>query len=337
VAVAEGLEALARERLESAVGMIEAGAREQNMWRPVRGGSYAPGSYHYSPRVPHPDVSVIIPVRNGARSLPPLLRSLERQSLARDRFEVIVVDNASSDGTAAAAEAHGAVVVSEPIANRSRARNRGAAVASSSLYAFTDADCVAHPDWLTELVRCAPDAPLVAGEVQLRISERPNAIERFERLCRFGQHAWVEQGWAATANLLVQAEAFDAVGGFDPTWRHIGEDVDFCFRARDAGFPLGYCPAAIVDHEGETRLRPFLRRFFLHGYSANQAYYRSGAGARAWRDPLPALRGEEALRRFNHTPDGFDPAEWRRMVRIARLGYGARVLGSVWSEVRRAR
>ncbi len=280
---------------------------------------------------------MIIPAKNAAGSLPPLLRSLESQTLARERFEVIVVDNDSSDGTGEVAEQHGARVVREPVANRSRARNRGAQAAATDLYAFTDADCAARPGWLEALLGCAGSAPLVAGEVNLRVSDRPNAIERFETLWRFGQKAWVEQGWAATANLLVHAEAFEAIGGFDETWRHIGEDVDFCFRARDAGFALGYCPDALVDHDGESEWRPFLRRFFLHGYSANQAFYRFGVGHRAWRDPLPALAGDRALRRYGHVPDGFDSAEWRRMARLARAGYAARVAGSIWAEARRAR
>jgi GT2 family glycosyltransferase len=284
-----------------------------------------------------PDLSVIVPARNSAESLPPLLRSLESQTLPRERFEVIVVDNGSSDGTGEVAERHGATVVRDQIANRSRARNRGVEAAASDLYAFTDADCVAQPEWLAELLTCAPSAPLVAGEVKLRTSERPNAIERFEVLWRFGQAAWVKQGWAATANLLVHADAFAAIGGFDETWRHIGEDVDFCFRARDAGYALSYCPSALVDHNGESELRPFLRRCFRHGYSANQAFYRFGVGHRAWRDPLPALAGDGALRRYGQAPDGFDPAEWRRMSRLARGGYAARVAGSVWAEVLRAR
>lgn len=284
------------------------------------------------------EVSVIVPVRNGAASLSALLASLEAQTLPRSRFEVIVVDNDSSDGTGDIARRAGATVVDEPQANRSRARNRGAAAASTRLFAFTDADCIARRDWLETLLGCADRAPLVAGEVELRVSDEPNAIERFEALWRFGQRGWVEQGWAATANLLVQRAAFDAVGGFDPAWRHIGEDVDFCLRARDAGHGLAFCAEAVVDHEGERELRPLLRRFFLHGYSVNQAYYRLGAGYRAWRKPGPALAGDAALRDIvGAGPGTMDPGEWTRMAQLARAGYGARVAGSVWAELRRAR
>lgn len=283
------------------------------------------------------DVSVIIPVRNGVRSLPALLQSLQRQTLDPTRYEVIVVDNGSSDGTAEMAEAHGAVVVRDQVANRSRARNQGAAAATSRLYAFTDADCVAQPRWLEELLAHADLAALVAGDVKLRIGGAPNAIERFEALWRFGQESWVRQGWAATANLLVHADAFEAVGGFDTTWRHIGEDVDFCFRARRAGYGLGYCSSAVVEHDGERQFGPFLRRCFRHGYSVNQAYYRLGAGYRAWRHPAPALVGDRALREHGRSPEDFEEREWRRMVALARLGYAARIAGSIWAEVRRAR
>jgi glycosyltransferase involved in cell wall biosynthesis len=284
------------------------------------------------------EVSVIVPVRNGAKSLPPLLRSLDEQTLAGERYEVIVVDNDSSDGTAEVAASHGACVVQEPIANRSRARNRGAEAARTRLYAFTDADCVAHPGWLETLLGCAHEAPLMAGEVRLKVSDEPNAIERFEQRWRFAQEGWVKQaGWAATANLLVHAEAFDAISGFDPSWRHIGEDADFCLRARAAGYGLDYCAGAIVEHEGESELRPMLRRCFLHGYSVNQAFYRLGLGDRAWRHPSKALIGDGALRDIGHRPDAFDSGEWRRMARLARLGYAARVAGSAWAEMRRAR
>jgi GT2 family glycosyltransferase len=284
------------------------------------------------------EVSAIVPVRNGAGSLPALLRGLQTQTLSPDRYEVIVIDNASTDRTAEVARAHGARVVHESIPNRSRARNRGVEAARTRLYAFTDADCTVDQHWLEQLLRNADKAPLVAGDVRLQVSDSPNAIERFEALWRFGQSNWVEdQGWAATANLLVHGEAFAAVNGFDPAWRHIGEDVDFCFRARAAGYGLAYCPEAIVEHEAEREMRPLLERCFRHGYSVNQAYHRLGAGYRAWRDPLPALGGDRALREIGHTRESFSAEEWRRMARLARVAYAARVAGSLWAEILQVR
>lgn len=288
--------------------------------------------------MPVPELSVIIPTRNGEKSLPPLLASLRSQTLETGRYEVIVVDNASTDGTAEAARDGGALLVREPVPGRARARNAGARRARGRLYAFTDADCVVAADWLERLLGCSTRAPLVAGGIRLTVGERPNAVERFESLWRFGQEAWVsEQGWAATANLMVHDGAFRAIGGFDPGWRHVAEDVDFCIRAQQAGFALAYCGEAEVEHRPERDLLPMLRRCFLHGFSSNQAYYRIGLGFRAWRDPLPALTGERALRMFGARPEHMPTVERRIMLRLGRLAYAARVAGSLWAEVRRAR
>jgi GT2 family glycosyltransferase len=233
------------------------------------------------------------------------------------------------------ARARGATVVHEPVANRSRARNAGVAATRAPRIAFTDGDCLPDPRWLEALLGCADRAPLVAGDVRTTTRPGPNAIERFEVLWRFGQEHWVRAGWAATANLLVAREAFDAVGGFDPTWRHIGEDADFCLRARAAGHGIAYCAEAVVAHEAEHALRPFLARAFRHGYSVHQAHRRHGLGERADRHPGRALRGDAALRQMGARPDSFAPEEWRRMARVARLAYAGRVAGSAWARVTR--
>jgi GT2 family glycosyltransferase len=284
-----------------------------------------------------PEISVVIPVRNGAASLPALLASLRAQTLASERFEVVVVDNASSDATAAVARAAGATVLAEPVPNRSHARNRGVAAARADRIAFTDADCVASEDWLEALLACRCKAPLVAGPVEVTTRHAPNAVERLEARWRFAQEHWVRQGWAATANLCVERAALDAVDGFDPAYRHAGEDPDFCVRARSAGFSLGWCSGAVVRHAAESSIAPVLRRAFRHGYGANQALHRVGTGHRAWADPLPAFRGSAALERLGIAAGSLDPAERRRLGRLAQLGYAARVAGSLRYELHRSR
>jgi GT2 family glycosyltransferase len=284
-----------------------------------------------------PDVTVIVPVRDGERELPGLMETLAAQTLARERFELIVVDNASRDSTATVARAAGATVVSEPVPNRARARNRGAGAANAALLAFTDVDCRPDAGWLEALVGCAGVAPLVAGPVEVSTSAAPNSIERFEKLWRFSQEAWVKLGWAATANLMVHRDAFEAVGGLDPAYRRIAEDADFCIRAGRAGHALGYCPDALVRHAAESRMRPFLRRAFNHGYSSSQALRRIGVGHEAWREPGRLVRGNGAMRQLGLDRDMFEEGEWRRMQRLARLAYGARMAGSVWATMLRAR
>ncbi len=283
-----------------------------------------------------PAISVVVPVRDGAASLPALLDGLARQTMATERFEVVVVDNGSrDDATAALARAAGALVISESWANRARARNVGVAAAGAPLIAFTDADCRVAPGWLEALADCLDHAPLVAGPVLVDGHQDPGPYERLEGLWRFDQAANVREGhWAASANLGARRDAFETIGGFDPAYLQIGEDVDLCLRARAAGLDLSYCPAAVVHHDPETRLRPILNRAFRHGWSSNQHHHRlpMEVGWRYWRHPRPALFGDWAL-----TSRGGDPRIDGDLLWLARAEYAARVLGSAWAELRRAR
>jgi GT2 family glycosyltransferase len=278
-----------------------------------------------------PQLSVIVPVRDDAAGLAVLLESLAGQTLARDAYEVIVVANACRDESADVARAAGARVVEDPLPGRGRARNLGAAQAAGDRLVFTDADCVARAGWLEALLGCADAAPLVAGAVTITTAERPGDVERFERLWRSGQQAWVEQGWAATANLMIAREAFDAIGGFDTAYRHLAEDGDLCIRAGRAGFRLAYCGEAEVLHPAERELAPMLRRAFWHGYSSAQARRRIGVGERAWRRPAPLLRRRAALAEIGHAQ-----VRDRRLSALARAAWAARMGGALYADARRA-
>jgi glycosyltransferase involved in cell wall biosynthesis len=284
-----------------------------------------------------PEVSVVVPVRDGARSLGGLLRSLDALTLARDRFEVFVVDNGSRDLTAEVAERAGASVVREPTRGRACARNAGAAQARSPLLAFVDADCTADAGWLEALVACLGSSPVAGGPVEIETTEPPNPVEQLELISRFDQERSVrDAGWAASANLGMSKEAFDAVGGFDESYRHIGEDVDLCLRAGAAGYPIAWCPKAVVRHAAESRVVPMLGRGFRHGYAGVQLRRRhAGRVGRAyWRHPGPLIRGRWALERFGVAPESLPPGRRQAIAAAARLEYGARIAGSVAALVR---
>jgi GT2 family glycosyltransferase len=247
-----------------------------------------------------------------------------------------VVDNASTDDTAAVAARLGARVASEPRPSRSRARNAGVAAASADRIAFIDAECEAEPGWLAALLGCLERAPLVAGPVRVRLSAAPGLYERFDALWRFHQREHVERdGWAASANLAIARDAFTAIGGFDPAYRHIGEDVDLCLRARAAGYEIAFCADAWISHPAEDSLQATLRRAYRQGWSMVQHHYRlpGAVGGRIHFHPGPLVRGDWALRRFGIDPDGLDPADRRSMMRLARLEYAARMVGSLHAEL----
>jgi len=93
-------------------------------------------------------VSVVIPAHNEERYLGACLEALQRQRYRSTRFEVIVVDNASTDATPSIARQFGAMVVTEPRMSIGRARQRGAKAAQGEILASTDADTIVPPDWL---------------------------------------------------------------------------------------------------------------------------------------------------------------------------------------------
>ena len=264
------------------------------------------------------------------------MSSIRGQDLQRDRFEVIVVDNGSRDGSGKLAESFGARVEYERMPNRSRARNAGVRAARADLLAFIDADCTASPQWLSSLLACRGRAPLIAGPVEMDTENPPNSIEQLETCWRFDQKQSVTQGWATTANLMVERSAFNTLRGQDPAYNY-GEDVDFCIRAQRSGFELAYCESAIVRHGAERTLRPLLRRAFLHGYGAAQLMRRLGVGHVAWRHPRPLISPRAALAWHSVPPDLIAGSDGRGLAAVAYAAYAARVAGSLWAVLRRAR
>jgi hypothetical protein len=192
-------------------------------------------------------VSVIVPAHDAESTLPDTLAALERLVLD-DAYEVIVVDDGSGDRTAALARAAAGVklVSQHPAAGAAAARNRGAAEASGRVLAFTDADCMPHRDWLAEGLRClAGGAQLVVGAVH----QDPRATAHpFDRSLIVER----ETGLYETANVLVERELFERIGGFEP-WLHdrgrpLSEDTWLGWRVRRAGGRTAFCERARVDH-----------------------------------------------------------------------------------------
>jgi glycosyltransferase involved in cell wall biosynthesis len=204
-----------------------------------------------------PVVTVVVPVRNGADTIPACLGGLAEQTGA-PAFEVVVVDNGSDDDTAAVAQrcAPGVRVVCEQRRGSYAARNAGIAAADASVLAFTDADCVPEPGWLAGASAALErGADLAAGRVVMQHSPRPSTVERYDSAVYLRQEDLVTQhGWAVTANLVVRRSVFDAVGWFDSTLPS-GGDREFCQRAVAAGHRLEYVPDAVVRHQPRTRLR----------------------------------------------------------------------------------
>lgn len=193
--------------------------------------------------------SVVVPVRNGGDGLRELIDALAGQTLPRDRFEVLVADDGSTDGAAQSIPVDDAWlrVLPGPPQNSYAARNRAARAARSPVLAFCDADCVPAPTWLEAGLGALEHADIVAGRVRFQLPRRPTVWSRLDADMHLNQEKLVATGAGATANLLMRRTVFEELGGFDESLP-MGGDVELPREAVRGGARLVYAPEAVVAH-----------------------------------------------------------------------------------------
>ena len=221
---------------------------------------------------------MVVPVRDGADTIGPLLAALLPQARARDA-EVIVVDNGSTDGTAEAVRARGVEPVFEPVPGPAAARNRGVAAARGSIVAFLDADAVPSRRWLAQLVAAFddPGVLLAGGRIHTLPPETDaewfvEASGVYDAAFHLGREAFA---FLPSGNLAIRRDAFTAVGGFDPTLR-TGEDLDLSqrIRARFPGGKLVIREGAVVLLRNRTDAAGLRRQAHGYGRGAAELYRR---------------------------------------------------------------
>lgn len=218
---------------------------------------------------PIPAISVIIPHLNQTGPLAGCLAALGEQTLAPDRFEVVVVDNGSSPlPEDVVAGLPGARLTCEPEPGPGPARNRGVTLARAEILAFLDADCIPDPGWLEAILAAFaadPTGAVLGGAIGVfaETPDRPNLAEVFDLVYGFRQEVTIARhGFAATANLAVRRKVFAAVGGF--AGLSISEDMDWGRRAALAGFPTRFVPQAMVRHPARRAMSDLQRQWDRH-------------------------------------------------------------------------
>ena len=202
--------------------------------------------------MPEPAVTVVVPTRDRAERLGALLHSLAAQTLGAERFEVVVVDDGSRDGTPALLER--AAAAGELALRRVRrdrpggptaARNSGWPLARADLVAFVDDDCEADPRWLERGLASWGGDPATA--VQGRVDPIARELERQGPFSRtIVVHA--AGPFYETCNMFYPRALLERLGGFDERFPHGGEDTDLGWRALEAGARVRYADDARVYH-----------------------------------------------------------------------------------------
>jgi GT2 family glycosyltransferase len=223
-----------------------------------------------------PLISIIVPALNEESVIARCLQSLKQQKPPGAPFEVIVVDNGSTDGTRDVARGFAGplpLTVLEKSGRISALRNFGAAMAKGEYLAFLDADCVAPPHWLRQLVNLlrADDFQVIGAQYRIPANSSWVAKAWYGDLWRMkdGPVSYVPGG-----DLAISRELFMKLGGFDETLV-TSEDTEFCERAAASSVPILAVPSLSVVHLGTPQtLDGFYRKQSWHGVNVHRVFLR---------------------------------------------------------------
>jgi GT2 family glycosyltransferase len=214
-----------------------------------------------------PRISVVVCTHNGEATIGTCLGALCR--LDYPDFEVIVVDDGSTDRTAEIAADFDLRLIRTTNRGLSSARNTGLVAAVGEIVAFTDDDAWPDRDWLRYLaIAFASGNHVGIGGPNLP-PEDAGVIERAVALAPGGPtHVLLtdqEAEHIPGCNMAFRREALEAVGGFDPQFTIAGDDVDICWRLQQRGWTIGFSPAAVVHHRRRRSVRAYLRQQAEYG------------------------------------------------------------------------
>jgi cellulose synthase/poly-beta-1,6-N-acetylglucosamine synthase-like glycosyltransferase len=262
---------------------------------------------------PHPFISVVIPAYNEAETLPLCLQALAQQDFTASDFEVVVVDDGSTDDTARLAQDAGARVLTQANAGPAAARNAGIAAARGNLVLLTDADCEPVADWISQMAAPLAD-PAVAGVKGSYLTRQREVVarlaqcefeERYDRLEQLPSIDFVDSYAAA-----FRAAVLQQAGAFDPAFpRANNEDVDLSYRLDRLGYRLVFNRRAAVYHRHVATWPAYMRLKFRRGY---------------WRILTLKMHPGKALR------DSYTPQLLKFQIGLLSAAVGLALAGVIW-------
>ena len=215
-----------------------------------------------------PRISVVVCTYNGARWLDGCFDALSR--VEYPNFEVMLVDDGSTDGSSAVAERRGVRVVrSDQNGGLSAARNLGLRASTGEIIAYLDDDARPEPDWLRRLAHTFQTRPYGAvggpnipprgdGVVADCITESPGGPIHVLVTDEVAEHI-------PGCNMAIRRDALTEIGGFDPRFRTAGDDVDICWRLQDAGHRIGFNASAVVWHHRRCHVSSYFKQQYGYG------------------------------------------------------------------------
>jgi len=221
----------------------------------------------FEPGIRWPRASVVVCTFNGSHTIRQCLEGLRK--LQYPNYEVIVVDDGSTDGAGDIAIEYNVRVIRTENRGLSNARNLGLAAATGEIIAYLDDDASPDPDWLSYLALTfrktnsagvgGPNIPFPDdGEVAACIAHAPGGPTHVLVSDQEAEHI-------PGCNMAFRRDWLQSIGGFDSQFRVAGDDVDVCWRIQEAGGRLGFNPAAMVLHHCRGTLRGFWKQQVGYG------------------------------------------------------------------------
>jgi GT2 family glycosyltransferase len=214
-----------------------------------------------------PRISVIICTYNGSRFIRECLDGLLR--LEYSNFEVVVVNDGSTDATAEIVDKYPVRLISTENRGLSSARNAGLEAATGEIVAYLDDDAYPDPHWLTYLAASfihtthaavgGPNIPPAGdGPIADCVTNAPGGPVHVLLSDQEAEHI-------PGCNMAFRKAALQAIGGFDPQFRIAGDDVDICWRLQKQGWTVGFDPAAVVWHHRRNSVRAYWKQQLNYG------------------------------------------------------------------------
>jgi len=206
------------------------------------------------------EFSVIVPTYKDGALLRKCVESILLQSYPSELVSIIVVNNAPEESLTFQSDRVSVVVEAKP--GSYAARNAGLSLAKGDLVAFTDADCIAEPDWLANAAQVfeSSNAQRIAGRVKIYSDNQVATVsELYERATAFNQRRNAQNGVSVTANLIVRRATLETVGSFDERLMS-GGDIEWNQRATRAGSNIVYSDKVTVSHPARATLNELKKK-----------------------------------------------------------------------------
>ncbi len=223
----------------------------------------------FSPERRWPKVSIVVAAHNAARTLYDCLDSL--QKLRYPNYEVIVVNDGSTDTTEAIAARFSFRTINTANRGVSAARNEGLRAATGEIVAYIDSDARADPEWLHYLAATYMESDVAGAGGPNLVPPEDNWIAKCVYRSPGGPTQVMLDDRSAEhipgCNMSFRKAALEEVGGFDPIFTTAADDVDICWRLLDKGYRIGFSAAAVVWHHRRSSVKGYWRQQVGYGIS----------------------------------------------------------------------